>query len=186
MKHKEWKESVAYAKRYGELVAKNEAMKLKIHRLARDNNRVVKKLHNLEEKHKDVLVELDMKTANFEKLHKAYSNVCNANMAQGRETDNLRKVLVKLRSENVKLKQERNTLIDLLEEKGFTLVKNTECPHDMVETGDPFCKENPETVRVDSIACWNCEFFCVRLGDRGKIVCKEGQKRKQQDNNNDD
>lgn len=75
-------------------------------------------------------------------------------------------------------KQERNTLIDLLEEKGFTLVKNTECPHDMVETGEPFCKENPETVRVDSIACWNCEFFCLRLGDRGKIVCKEGQKQK--------
>lgn len=99
-------------------------------------------------------------------------------MAQGRETDNLRKELVKMRSENVNLKQERSKLIDLLEEKGFTLVKNTECPHDMVETGDPFCKENPETVRVDSIACWNCEFFCLRLGDRGKIVCKEGQKQK--------
>lgn len=149
-------------------------------RLARDNNRVAKKHRNLEEKHKDVLLELDKLTTKFMNLHKAYSNVCNANMAQGRETDNLKKELVKLRSENVSLKKERSTLIDLLEEKGFTLVKNTECPHDMVETGDPFCKENPETVRVDSIACWNCEFFCVRLKDRGKIVCKEGQKRKQQ------
>lgn len=186
MKHKEWKNSVADARRYRELVAKNDAMKLKIRRFTRGYNRVVKKLRNLEEKHKDVLLELDKKTTNFTKLHKAYSNICNANMAQGRETDNLRKELVKLRSENVKLKQERNTLIDLLEEKGFTLVKNTECPHDMVETGDSFCKDNPETVRVDSCACWNCDFFCLRLGDRGKIVCKEGQKRKQQDNNDDD
>lgn len=176
MKHQEFRNRVAYARRLGELEVENVAMEQKIHRLARVNNRVVKKLRNLEEKHKDVLLELDKKTANFEELHKAYSNVYNANMAQGRETDTLRKELVKLRSENVKLKQERNTLIDLLEEKGFTLVKNTECPHDMVETGDPFCKENPETVRVDSCACWNCEYFCLRLGDRGKTVCKEGQK----------
>lgn len=91
MKHQKFRNCVAYARRLGELEVENVAMELKIHRLARDNNRVVKKLHNLEEKHKDVLVELDMKTANFEKLHKAYSNVCNANMAQGRETDNLRK-----------------------------------------------------------------------------------------------
>lgn len=178
MKHQKFSNRVAYARRYGELVVENVAMEQRIHRLARDNNRVVKKLRNLEEKHKDVLLELDKKTTNFTKLHKAYSNVCNANMAQGRETDNLRKELAKLRSENVRLKKERSTLIDLLEEKGFTLVKNTECPHDMVETGEPFCKENPETVRVDSIACWNCEFFCLRLGDRGKIVCKEGQKQK--------
>lgn len=123
--------------------------------------------------------------AAHEELSKGYTNVCNANIAQGRETDNLRNELAKLRSENADLKQERRTLIDLLEEKGFTLVKNTECPHDMVETGDPFCKENPETVRVDSCACWNCEYFCLRLKDRGKIVCKEGQKRNQQDNNAD-
>lgn len=186
MKHQEFRNRVAYARRLGELEVENVAMEQKIHRLARVNNRVVKKLRNLEEKHKDVLLELDKKTANFEELHKAYSNVCNANMAQGRETDNLRKALVKMRSENVNLKQECSKLIDLLEEKGFTLVKNTECPHDMVETGDSFCKDNPETVRVDSCACWNCEYFCLRLKDRGKIVCKEGQKRKQQDNNDDD
>lgn len=180
MKHKEWKKRVADARRYRELVAENEAMKLKIRRFTRGYKRVKKKLFSLEDKHEDVVAELEMTEANLKQLHKGYTNVYNANMAQGRETDNLRKELVKLRSENVSLKKERSTLIDLLEEKGFTLVKNTECPHDMVETGDPFCKENPETVRVDSIACWNCEFFCVRLKDRGKIVCKEGQKRKQQ------
>lgn len=186
MKHKNFSNRVAYVRRYGELVAENMEMEHRIHRLVRDNNRVVKKLRNLEEKHKDVVAELEMTKANLKKLHKSYSNVYNANMAQGRETDNLRKVLVKLRSENVNLKQERSKLIDLLEEKGFTLVKNTECPHDMVETGDPFCEDNPETVRVDSCACWNCEYFCLRLKDRGKVVCKEGQKRKQQDNNDDD
>lgn len=67
MKHQKFRNRVAYARRLGELEVENVAMELKIHRLARDNNRVVKKLHNLEEKHKDVLVELDMKTANFEK-----------------------------------------------------------------------------------------------------------------------
>lgn len=183
MKHQKWKKRVADARRYGELVAENEAMKLKIRRFSRGYKRVVKNLRNLENKHEDVVAELENTEANLKELYKGYTNVCNANIAQGRETDNLRKALANLRSENVNLKRERSTLIDLLEEKGFALVKNTECPHDMVETGDPFCKENSETVRVDSCACWNCEKFCLRLKDRGKIVCKEGQKRKQQDNN---
>lgn len=176
MKHQEWKKRNVDARRNSEFVAENEVLKLKIRRFARGYKRVVKKLLKLEDEHEDVVAKLEHTEANLKELHKGYTNICNANMAQGREADSLRNELVKLRSENVKLKQERNTLIDLLEEKGFTLVKNTECPHDMVETGDPFCKENPETVRVDSCACWNCEYFCLRLGDRGKIVCKEGQK----------
>lgn len=176
MKHQEFRKRVAYARRNKELVAENEAMKLKIRRLCRGYKRVVKKLFNLEDKHEDLVAEQEMMEANLKELHKGYTNVCNANMAQGRETDNLRRELAKLRSENADLKQERSALIDLLEEKGFTLVKNTECPHDMVETGDPFCEENPETVKVDSYACWNCEYFGLRLKDRGKIVCKEGQK----------
>ena len=183
MKHQGFKKRVAYARCYRELVAENMTMKQRIHRLVGDYNRVVKKLSKLEYEHEDVVAELEYTETNLKELHKGYTNVCNANIAQGRETDNLRNELAKLRSENADLKQERRTLIDLLEEKGFTLVKNTECPHDMVETGDPFCKENPETVRVDSCACWNCEYFCLRLRDRGKIVCKEGQKRNQQDNN---
>lgn len=179
MKNKEWKKRVSDARRYNELVAENDAMKLKIRHLTRGYKRVVKELSKLGDKYEDALSELDMTEACLKALRENYVYVCNADMAKGRETDNLRKELTKLRSDNVKLKQDRSTLIDLLEEKGFTLVKNTECPHDMVETGEPFCKENPETVRVDSIACWNCEFFCLRLGDRGKIVCKEGQKRPQ-------
>lgn len=186
MKHQEFKNRDAYTRRYGEMVAENVTMEQRIHRLVRDYNRVVKKLRKLKDKHEDVVMELAKAKTAHEELSKGYTNVCNANIAQGRETDNLRNVLAKLRSENADLKQERSALIDLLEEKGFTLVKNTECPHDMVETGDPFCKENPETVRVDSYACWNCEYFCLRLKDRGEIVCKEGQKRKQQDNNGDD
>lgn len=185
MKHQEFRNRVAYARRYGELVAENEAMKLKIRRLDRGYKRVVKKLFKQEDEYKDVVAELEWTEANLKELHKGYTNVCNANMAQGRETDNLRNELANLRSENADLKHERSALIDLLEEKGFTLVENSECPHDMVETGDPFCKEDPETVRVDSYACWNCENFCLRLKDRGKIVCKEGQKRNQQDNNVD-
>ena len=183
MKHQEFKNRDAYARRYGELVAENVAMEQRIHRLVRDYNRVVKKLRKLEDKHEGVVMELEKAKAAHEELSKGYTNVCNANIAQGRETDSLRNILAALRSENADLKHERSALIDLLEEKGFTLVKNTECPHDMVETGYPFCNENPETVRVDSCACWNCEYFGLRLKDRGKIVCKEGQKRNQQDNN---
>ncbi len=176
MKHQERKKCDAYARRYGELVAENVAMEQRIHRLVRDYNRVVKKLRNLEDKHKDVVAEKEMMEANLKELHKGYTNVCNANIAQGRETDSLRNILAKLRSENADLKRERSTLIDLLEEKGFTLIKNTECPHDMVEIGEPFRKEPLEAVKVDSCTCWTCEYFCLRLKDRGKIVCKEGQK----------
>lgn len=181
MKHQGWKKRVADARRYRELVAENEAMKLKIRLFAKGYKRVVKKLLNLEGEHEDVVAKLEMTEANLKELHKGYTNICNANMAQGREADSLRKELTKFQSENVNLKRERNTLIDLLEEKGFTLVKNIECPHDMVETGEPFYEVPPETVKVDSCVCWNCEFFCLRLKDRGKIVCKEGQRRKQQD-----
>lgn len=181
MKHQGWKKRVADARRYRVLVAENEAMKLKIRRFARGYKRVVKKLLNLEDEHVDVVAKLEMTEANLKELHKGYTGICNANMAQGREADCLRKELTKLRSENADLKREHSTLIDLLEEKDFTLVKNTECPHDMVEIEEPFCKESPETVKVDSCACWSCEFFCLRLKDRGKIVCKEGQRRKLQD-----
>lgn len=179
MKHQKRKSRNAYARRYGELVAENVEMEQRVHSLVKDYNSVAEKFRKLEDKYEDVVTELSKVKAAHEKLSKGYTNVCDANMMQRRETDNLRNELAKLRSENVSLKQERSTLIDLLEEKGFTLVKNTECPHDMVETGDPFCKENPETVRVDSCACWICENFCLRLKDRGKIVCKEGQKRNQ-------
>lgn len=178
MKHQERKKRDAYARRYGELVADNVAIEQRIHRLVRDYNRVAGQLRKLEDKHVDVVTELEKAKAAYEDLSKGYTNICNANMAQGRETDNLIKELTKFQSENVNLKRERSTLIDLLEEKGFTLDKNTECPHDMVEIGEPFCKESSETVKVDSCACWNCECFCLRLKDRGNIVCKEGQGRK--------
>lgn len=172
MKHQGWKKRVADARRYRELVA--EAMKLKIRRFAKG----LKKRLDLGDKYEEVVAKLEMTEANLKELSKGYITICNANMAQGREADSLRKELTKFQSENVNLKRERSTLIDLLEEKGFTLDKNTECPHDMVEIGEPFCKESSETVKVDSCACWNCEFFCLRLKDRGKIVCKEGQRRK--------
>lgn len=42
MKHQEFKNRDAYARRYGELVAENVAMEQRIHRLVKDYNRVVK------------------------------------------------------------------------------------------------------------------------------------------------
>lgn len=42
MKHQKFSNRVAYARRYGELVVENVAMEQRIHRLVRDNNRVVK------------------------------------------------------------------------------------------------------------------------------------------------
>lgn len=186
MKHKEFKNRDAYARRYVELVFENVTMRKRIHRLVRDYNTVAKKLRELECKHKDVVTELAKTKAANDEITKYYDDVCNANIAQGRETDKLRYELAILRGENDNLKQERSALIDFIEEKGFTCVMNTECPHDMVETGDTFSKETPKTVKVDSIACWNCEFFGFRLKDIGKIVCKESQKRNQQDNNADE
>lgn len=49
MKHQERKKSNAYARRYGELVAENVAMKQRIHRLVRGYNRVKEKLRKLED-----------------------------------------------------------------------------------------------------------------------------------------
>ena len=97
MKHQEFRNRDAYARRYGELVAENVAMEQRIHRLARDYNRVAKKLRNLEDEHEDVVAQLENTEANLKELHNGYTNVCNANIAQGRETDNLRNVLAKLR-----------------------------------------------------------------------------------------
>ena len=91
MKHQAFKNRDAYARRYGELVAENVAMEQRIHRLVKDYNRVVKKLCKLEYKHEDVVAELEKAKAAHEELSKGYTNVCNANIAQGRETDNLRK-----------------------------------------------------------------------------------------------
>lgn len=180
MKRQEFKNRDAYARRCIELVAENMTMKQRIHRLVRDYNMVAKKLRELECKHKDVVMELEKTKAANDEMTKYYAGVCHDNVARGRETDRLRYEFLKLRGENDNLKQERSALIDFLEEKGFTIVMNTECPHDMVETGDTFGKENPETVKVDSIACWNCEFFGFRLKDRGKIVCKERLAKKSQ------
>lgn len=186
MKHQERKKSNAYARRYGELVAENVAMKQRIHRLVRGYNRVKEKLRKLEDQNENVVMELAKAKAAHEELSKGYANVCNANMTQGRETDRLRNELAKIQSENVNLKSERSTLVDLLEEKRFHSRQEHRMPSRYGRDGNTFCKENPETVRVDSCACWICEYFCLRLKDRGKIVCKEGQKRKQQDNEVED
>lgn len=180
MKHKEFKNRDAYARRYVELVFENVTMRKRIHRLVRDYNTVAKKLRELECKHKDVVTELEKTKAANDEMTKYYQGVCYDNIARGRETDKLRYEFLKLRGENENLKQERSALIDFLEEKGFTCVMNTECHHDMVETGDTFSKETPKTVKVDSIACWNCENCYLRLKDRGKIVCKECLAKKSQ------
>lgn len=97
MKHQEWKKRNADARRNSEFVAENEALKLKIRRFARGYKRVVKKLSNLEDEHEDVVAKLEHTEANLKELHKGYTNICNANMAQGREADSLRKELAKLR-----------------------------------------------------------------------------------------
>ena len=80
MKHQEFRNRFAYARRNKELVAENEAMKLKIRRFAKGYKRVVKKLLNLGEKYEDVATELEFTEANLKELHKDYTNICNANM----------------------------------------------------------------------------------------------------------
>ena len=80
MKQQEFKKHIAYARRNKELVAENEAMKLKIRRFAKGYKRVVKKLLNLRDKYEDVATELEFTEANLKELHKDYTNICNANM----------------------------------------------------------------------------------------------------------
>ena len=80
MKHQEFRNRFAYARRNKELIAENEAMKLKIRRFAKGYKRVVKKLLNLGEKYEDVATELEFTEANLKELHKDYTNICNANM----------------------------------------------------------------------------------------------------------
>ena len=80
MKHLEFRNRVSYARRNKELVAENEAMKLKIRRFAKGYKRVVKKLLNLRDKYEDVSEELEFTEANLKELHKGYTNICNANM----------------------------------------------------------------------------------------------------------
>ena len=80
MKHKEFRNRVAYTSRNKELVAENEAMKLKIRRFAKGYKIVVKKLLNLRDKYEDVAAELEFTEANLKELHKGYTNICNENM----------------------------------------------------------------------------------------------------------
>ena len=80
MKHQEFRNRVTYARRNKELVAENEAIKLKRRRFAKGYKRVVKKLLNLRDKYEDVATELEFTEANLKELHKDYTNICNANM----------------------------------------------------------------------------------------------------------
>lgn len=80
MKHQEFRNRVSYARRNKELVAENEAIKLKIRLFAKGYKRVVKKLFNLRDKYEDVATELEFTEANLKELHKDYTNICNANM----------------------------------------------------------------------------------------------------------
>ena len=80
MKHQEFRNRVTYARRNKELVAENEAIKLKIRRFAKGYKRVVKKLLNLRDKYEDVATELEFTEANLKELHKDYTNICNANV----------------------------------------------------------------------------------------------------------
>ena len=159
MKHQEFRNRVAYARRNKELVAENEAMKLKIRRFAKGYKRVVKKLLNLRDKYEDVSEELEFTEANLKELHKGYTNICNANMEleqrvqqfvdeysnevcqsgaqeKRKDKDQLKQELFEMREQYDKLEREYKELRFLakgihsfVKEKKLYIKKDYECPY---------------------------------------------------------
>ena len=159
MKHQEFRNRVAYARRNKELVAENEAMKLKIRRFAKGYKRVVKKLLNLRDKYEDVSEELEFTEANLKELHKGYTNICNANMEleqrvqqlvdeysnevcqsgaqeKRKDKDQLKQELFEMREQYDKLEREYKELRFLakgihsfVKEKKLYIKKDNECPY---------------------------------------------------------
>ena len=159
MKHQEFRNRVAYARRNKELVAENEAMKLKIRRFAKGYKRVVKKLLNLRDKYEDVSEELEFTEANLKELHKGYTNICNANMEleqrvqqfvdeysnevcqsgaqeKRKDKDQLKQTIFEMREQYDKLEREYKELRFLakgihsfVKEKKLYIKKDYECPY---------------------------------------------------------
>ena len=193
MKHQEFRNRVTYARRNKELVAENEAIKLKTRRFAKGYKRVVKKLLNLRDKYEDVATELEFTEANLKELHKDYTNICNANMElvervhqleddyneAARQLDGKEK-----RKDKDQLKQtlgeflQMHEYCDYLKKKNEELERFAKAIHSFVkdkkiymEKGT-FCGYMQGSPAVCSSDCLECD-SCLGVIDDCGVICRQ-------------
>lgn len=193
MKQQEFKKHVAYVRRNKELVAENEAMKLKIRRFAKGYKIVVKKLLNLGEKYEDVATELEFTEANLKELHKDYTNICNANMELEQRVhqlmDEYNDVVRQLdgnekRKDKDQLKQtlgeflQMHEYCDYLKKKNEELERFAKAIHSFVkdkkiymEKGT-FCGYKQGFPAVCSSTCLECD-SCLGVIDECGVICRQ-------------
>ena len=192
MKQQEFKKHVAYARRNKELIAENEAMKIKIRRFAKGYKRVVKKLLNLGEKYEDVATELEFTEANLKELHKDYTNICNANMELEQRVHQLMEyndVVRQLdgnekRKDKDQLKQtlgeflQMHEYCDYLKKKNEELERFAKAIHSFVkdkkiymEKGT-FCGYMQGFPAVCSSTCLECD-SCLGVIDECGVICRQ-------------
>ena len=189
MKHHEFRNRFDYARRNKELVAENEAMKLKIRRFAKGYKRVVKKLLNIGDKYEDVVAELEFTEANLNELHKDYTNICKANMEleqrvqqiaaeysnavcqsgaqeNRKDKDQLKQTIFEMREQYDKLEREYKELRFLakgihsfVKEKNLYLKKDDECP---------YCRRG---ITACSPYCRVCG-SCLGILDGVSVICE--------------
>ena len=193
MKHQKFRNRVTYARRNKELVAENEAIKLKIRRFAKGYKRVVKKLLNLRDKYEDVVTELEFTEANLKELHKDYTNICNANMELEQRVhqlmDEYNDVVRQLdgnekRKDKDQLKQTLGEFLQMheycehLKKKNEELERFAKAIHSFVkdkkiymEKGT-FCGYMHGFPAVCSSACLECE-SCLGVIDECGVICRQ-------------
>lgn len=193
MKHQEFRNRFAYARRNKELIAENEAMKLKIRRFAKGYKRVVKKLLNLGEKYEDVATELEFTEANLKELHKDYTNICNANIELEQRVHQLMDEYNEVvrqsdgnekRKDKDQLKQTLGEFLQMheycehLKKKNEELERFAKAIHSFVkdkkiymEKGT-FCGYMHGFPAVCSSACLECD-SCLGVIDECGVICRQ-------------
>ena len=193
MKHQEFRNRVTYARRNKELVAENEAIKLKTRRFAKGYKRVVKKLLNLRDKYEDVATELEFTEANLKELHKDYTNICNANMELVERVhqleDDYNEAALQLdgkekRKDKDQLKQtlgeflQMHEYCDYLKKKNEELERFAKAIHSFVkdkkiymEKGT-FCGYMQGSPAVCSSDCLECD-SCLGVIDDCGVICRQ-------------
>lgn len=193
MKHQEFRNRITYARRNKELVAENEAIKLKIRRFAKGYKRVVKKLLNLGDKYEDVATELEFTEANLKELHKDYTNICNANIELEQRVhqlmDDYNEVARQLngkdeRKDKDQLKQTLGEFLQMheycehLKKKNEELERFAKAIHSFVkekkiymEKGT-FCGYKQGSPAVCSSDCLECD-SCLGVIDECGVICRQ-------------
>ena len=193
MKHQEFRNRVTYARRNKELVAENEAIKLKIRRFAKGYKRVVKKLLNLRDKYEDVATELEFTEANLKELHKDYTNICNANVELEQRVHQLAAAysnvvcqsgMQEKRKDKDQLKQtlgeflQMHEYCDYLKKKNEELERFAKAIHSFVkdkkiymEKGT-FCGYMQGSPAVCSSDCLECD-SCLGVIDDCGVICRQ-------------